>query len=48
MKELIHIPTGIIGTFIKAYKPTGKLLTIQINTVNGIYFAPFNEFESCI
>ena len=41
-----HVPTGLTGFFIKEYKPTGKLLTMQIKLLdNRIWFAPKSEFE---
>lgn len=42
--ELLHLPTGIKGIFIKEYKPTGRNYTTQIMTDKGIYFAPCSEF----
>lgn len=47
MKNLIHIPTGTKGSFIKEFKPTGKPLTTHIKTNDGsIYFAPSFEFKT--
>lgn len=42
--RMIHALTGIMGTFIKEYKPTGKPYTTQIMTIKGIYFATSYEF----
>jgi len=42
---LRHVPTGLFGTFIKEYTPTGKPLTTMIRLENGrFYFAPSSEF----
>ena len=41
-----HKPTGIKGTLLKKYKPTGKPETIMIDTLdNDVYYAPAVEFE---
>lgn len=42
---LRHAPTGLCGTLIKEYTPTGKPLTTMIRLENGtFYFAPSSEF----
>lgn len=46
---MIHTPTGITGSYIKSYTPTGLSLKVQIQTSDGrIYFAPASEFKLII
>lgn len=47
MKGMLHVPSGITGTFIKEIKPTGKPLTTHINSNKGVFFAPSSEFIEC-
>ncbi|WP_286883416.1 MULTISPECIES: hypothetical protein [Sphingobacterium] len=43
--ELLHVPTGIRGFFVKFTYPTDKPKTIVIQTYKGEYFAPASEFK---
>lgn len=43
--KMIHVPSGITGTFVREIKPTGKPYTTHIMTDTGIYFAPSYEFK---